>query len=179
MAQENNALTISILLEGKTIVCNNARRVLWIALNSIFIYMSRQAYGQVAEQDSFALLALLYEAAHGDQWTDNSRWLTALPVGEWKGVAVHEGRVSALALDSNNLYGAIPVEITYLTALECLSISNNALKELPDLNAGKPAWCKLGESDPFDIVVNVDEQQSALPARLYPNPTGGMLYLDA
>lgn len=332
--------------------CNNALLVLLIALNSVFICMSQQVHGQVAEQDSLALLAL-YEATNGDQWTDNSQWLTALPVDEWKGVTVHEGRVSAIALDSNNLYGAIPIEIAHLTALESLSISNNDLKELPDLNAlprlkklvvhenqftfediepnidlpaleefvyapqqggqfiadirecvaesmrfsfevggsaneyqffkggtpitpqqqepeyviaslsledrgsytaeatnakvpgltihsgkwtliveplppkptivrngdflhcptgafsyrwkwngawikegpeafveihapgaytvciGKPEWCKLGESDPFDIVVSVNERKAALAIRLYPNPTNGTLYLDA
>ena len=56
------------------------------------------------ETDKEALIAL-YNSTNGAQWSDNTKWLTDAPVGEWYGVTVEGGRVVKLELENNNLQG--------------------------------------------------------------------------
>ncbi|CAM9341471.1 unnamed protein product, partial [Choristocarpus tenellus] len=54
------------------------------------------------------VLMTLYEATGGPSWTNNSKWGSAAPVGEWYGVKVDStGRVSKLVLEGNNLQGQL------------------------------------------------------------------------
>lgn len=78
--------------------------------------------------DREALVAL-YEAANGDDWSDNDLWLSAAPLGTWYGVTTDEDdRVIALELAENELRGTIPPELTHLTRLEQLILSRNQLR---------------------------------------------------
>ena len=73
-----------------------------------------------------AVLATLYEATGGDDWTQNDNWLSAAPIGQWYGVSVGaDGRVVGIRLPSNNLSGPIPPELSRLSSLEELSLSSN------------------------------------------------------
>ena len=85
-----------------------------------------------SEEDREALVAL-YEATAGDDWTDNTNWLSDEPLSEWHGVTVAQnGRVAEMDLRSNGLTGEIPVELAYLTALEKLYLFGNRLSgEIP------------------------------------------------
>ncbi len=75
-----------------------------------------------------AALEALYHATSGDDWTDNTNWLSDAPIGEWYGVrATTNGRVDNLSLDSNNLTGHIPAAIGLLDTLFILDLSNNSL----------------------------------------------------
>ncbi|OQY27790.1 MAG: hypothetical protein B6244_09360 [Candidatus Cloacimonetes bacterium 4572_55] len=78
------------------------------------------------EADSLALIAL-YNATNGDNWTDNTNWLSNQPINTWEGVTVGGGRVTELRLDRNGLSGTIPSEIGDLTGLERLDFSSNDL----------------------------------------------------
>ena len=75
-----------------------------------------------------AALVALYHATDGENWIRNTNWLTEAPVGEWYGVQKDEsGRVTGLALESNQLSGPIPAELGNLTSLESLALGNNQL----------------------------------------------------
>ena len=64
----------------------------------------------------------------GDQWYDNTNWLTPSHHRLWYGVG-YTNYVDELDLDSNNLIGSIPAQISILTSLTYLSFSNK--KKLP------------------------------------------------
>ena len=75
-----------------------------------------------------AALVALYEATDGDNWEDNTNWLSDKPLGEWKGVTTDEnGRVTHLALAENGLSGALPASLGDLAYLEVLTFFRNEL----------------------------------------------------
>ena len=79
------------------------------------------------EEDRAALVAL-YNAKDGDNWTDNTNWLSDKPLGQWHGVYTNEqGRVVQLHLFGNSLSGPIPPELSNLSKLEHLSLAFNQL----------------------------------------------------
>ena len=81
---------------------------------------------EVTKEEYDALIAL-YDATHGDNWTNNNNWLSEQPVDEWYGIDAHGGHVNFINLDENNLYGTIPSEINDLTDLFMLALNNNNL----------------------------------------------------
>ena len=100
-----------------------------------------------AATDRTALVAL-YEATDGDNWTNNTHWLSDRPLGEWYGVVTNaDGRVSWLNLSSNQLSGSIPPELGNLTNLTLLALSANQLSGSipPELaNLTNLSWLYLG-----------------------------------
>ena len=73
------------------------------------------------------ILEILYEATGGDEWADNTNWLSDADLSEWHGVGASHGRVDYLSLRNNNLVGTIPPELGGLDALFILSLSSNKL----------------------------------------------------
>ena len=73
------------------------------------------------EEDRAALIAL-YNATDGDNWKDNTNWLSNKPLKEWSGVRINgQGRVDMLVLHENFLSGAIPPELGNLSIFKrCL-----------------------------------------------------------
>lgn len=83
------------------------------------------------EEEQRPLLEAFYKSTNGDQWKDNTNWLSSKPIGEWKGVDVTDGYgVSALRLSNNNLGGQIPKEIGSIEFLSHFWASNNQLTGL-------------------------------------------------
>ena len=82
-----------------------------------------------------ALIAL-YEAAGGAGWSRNGNWLSDKPLDSWHGVTTDaNGRVTALDLNDNLLYGQIP-DLSALSNLTHLDFSSNYLRRsIPDLSA--------------------------------------------
>ena len=79
------------------------------------------------KRDRAALIAL-YEATDGDNWTDNSGWMSAAPMAGWYGVSVDDnGRVTQLKLRENNLEGQIPSALGNLSDLTLLDVQGNKL----------------------------------------------------
>ncbi len=75
-----------------------------------------------------AVLALLYNATDGENWDDNSNWLSDLPIREWYGVTSDaDGRVTGLYLSDNQLSGSIPPEMGDLSQLQWLYLQQNKL----------------------------------------------------
>ncbi len=77
-------------------------------------------------KDSLALVAL-YNSTNGNNWTNNSNWLTDKTMNEWFGVILDIGRVTSLKLSSNNLLGSIPDSIKNLSNLKVFWLHNNQL----------------------------------------------------
>ena len=75
-----------------------------------------------------AALVALYNATDGDNWTNNTNWLSDWALGEWHGVTTNDdGQVTRLDLDENQLSGSIPAELGNLTNLQYLSLVVNQL----------------------------------------------------
>ncbi|MYB07305.1 MAG: hypothetical protein F4Y24_13220 [Gemmatimonadetes bacterium] len=74
-----------------------------------------------------AALEALYHATRGDDWKDNTNWLSDEPLEEWYGVDVADGRVDHLNLGKNNLDGQIPAAIGLLDHLFILDLNGNAI----------------------------------------------------
>ena len=76
--------------------------------------------------DKKALVAL-YNATNGANWDDNTNWLDdTVPLSEWYGVTVTNGRVQYLNLNGNRLTGSIPAELGN-TNLQGLYLDDNQL----------------------------------------------------
>ena len=88
------------------------------------------------EASDKAALVAFYNATGGPNWTDNTNWLTDLPLSTWYGVEVFSSsragypvyrRVGGLSLPDNNLLGVIPTEFSDLEALVTLDLSDNSI----------------------------------------------------
>ena len=72
------------------------------------------------------ILEVFYHATGGPDWTNADNWLTNAPLRQWHGVYTDsEGRVTELSLFENNMTGAMPPELGFLTRLETLSFAQN------------------------------------------------------
>ncbi|MEL6557220.1 MAG: LamG-like jellyroll fold domain-containing protein [Bacteroidota bacterium] len=82
-----------------------------------------------------AALVKIYDALGGVSWTDNSNWTVAdQRIGNWSGVTLTAGRVTAIDLSGNNLVGSFPALATgELDQLVTLLLNDNAIEGLPDL----------------------------------------------
>ena len=78
-----------------------------------------------------ALLAL-YDATGGDNWHNNTEWLTNQSLNGWFGLSGGSSHVSSIRLPENNLTGEIPPELGNLKRLVGLTLSgNNLTGEIP------------------------------------------------
>lgn len=80
-----------------------------------------------------AALVALYHATDGDDWNNNSNWLSDAPIGEWYGVTTDDrDRLIELDLSQNQLSGEVPAQIGRLTDLQKLNLWGNQLQgEIP------------------------------------------------
>ena len=91
------------------------------------------------EITDFLALTALYRAVNGNDWDNNTNWLTVPTLSDWHGVTTDDaGRVIGLDLAENSLFGTIPAELANLSNLQYLSLAQNALSgpipaELADL----------------------------------------------
>ncbi len=109
--------------------------------------------------DRDALIAL-YNATDGDNWFDNTNWLSHHPVGEWNDVGTDgNGRVVQLFLESNRLSGQIPSDLGDLTNLQELVLYDNQLSgQIPT---------ELGNlSNLQDLSIDTNRLSGQVPAEL-------------
>ena len=87
-----------------------------------------------------AVLVALYHATNGDNWNNNSNWLTDAPLYKWYGVDTdNRWNVHDLSLSDNQLTGQLPPELGEFYAVKGLYFDNNQLTghippELGDLS---------------------------------------------
>ena len=63
----------------------------------------------------------LYNATSGDNWANNTNWLSDMPLRGWHGVTTDsDGRVRKLDLSGNQLSGEVPSELGSLSNLKSL-----------------------------------------------------------
>ena len=116
------------------------------------------------------ILDTLYRATGGEDWTDDTNWLSGEPLDEWFGVEADDsGNVTGLSLADNNLVGSIPLELAGLGELSVLDLRENALSgRVPsDLGALKRVR---------DLLLSDNALEGPLPG--YLGFMAGLRYLD-
>ena len=106
------------------------------------------------------ILRDFYNAADGDNWTDNTDWLSNRPLRYWHGVSTDDrGRVTRVELRDNNLVGTLAPELGKLDTLEVVSLDRNSLTdEIP------VEWGDL--SNLTRLAMNRNQLTGAIPAEL-------------
>ena len=68
------------------------------------------------------VLATLYEATGGAQWTNNEGWLGAGSECDWDNVECNNGTVASLELAGNGLAGHVPSQLALLSTVRSLNL---------------------------------------------------------
>ncbi|MEO1256220.1 MAG: hypothetical protein AAFY41_15230, partial [Bacteroidota bacterium] len=107
-------------------VVNSLVSGLVISSNEVIVRVSS------LEKD-IAGLTQFYDDTNGDNWTDNSGWLSD-DITTWNGVIMNETqtRVIGVSLANNNLSGDVSEAITEVLNLDSLNISTNQITGIPD-----------------------------------------------
>ena len=109
------------------------KRLLLFLTLSLCINLHTKAQVSQAERDA---LIDLFNATNGNEWTNNTNWLSGSePVSSWYGVTVENNMVTEVSLYSNNLEGSLPNSIINLSNVGTLYFANNKLDgSLPDFS---------------------------------------------
>ena len=101
-------------------------------LNLLFCGPDRGSAPKTSEEDRRGLVTL-FNSTNGPEWTSRLNWLSDAPLGEWYGVVTDtDGKVTELALGTNNLTGNIPSNLSQLSSLKQLQLDHNELTgEIP------------------------------------------------
>ena len=88
---------------------------------------------RIHDRSDTETLAAIYNALGGEEWRNDTNWLSDEPVDDWYGIRVDaDGRGDALILDNNRLSGEIPPELGGLVNLKALNLPRNHLSgEIP------------------------------------------------
>ena len=104
---------------------------------AVWAGLAADAVGQGSAATDRAALEAIYRATGGDDWTNNTNWLSSAPLEDWHGVEVTDGRVMGLRLGrgwdesvqkfvGNGLTGSLPPELGTLPRLRRLEIRGNS-----------------------------------------------------
>ena len=107
--------------------------------------------GICPDPKAMTALAALYNATDGDNWYDNTNWLSDSPFDLWFGVTTDdEGRITELRLHENDLSGELPPELGNFASLKVLYLIGNNLTgcvpaslrdQLEDAELGNLDYC--------------------------------------
>lgn len=102
-------------------------------------------------------LVAFYNATDGPHWIDRSGWLVTNTPCTWYGVICSSDHVTELALQENNLSGAVPAEIGDLASLQALRLHRNQLQSLP---------AEMGSLANLQVLGLSENQLSSLPPQI-------------
>ncbi|MDO5969779.1 immunoglobulin domain-containing protein [Flavivirga aquimarina] len=120
------------------IATNSIVTGLTLERNTVTLSVTTDTCG-VSEAEKQALLDL-YTSTNGANWintlANNQPWDTNIPVCDWYGVTVVDGKVIAVNLPTNNLTGNIPDTIGGLLHLNTLDLGDNNITGAIPLSLG-------------------------------------------
>ena len=112
------------------------RMSLALGVFAVWAGLAADAAGQGSAATDRAALEAVYRATGGDDWTNNTSWLSNAPLEDWYGVEVTDGRVTGLRLGGwdetarryvdNGLTGSLPAELGTLSQLRWVEIGGNS-----------------------------------------------------
>jgi hypothetical protein len=105
-----------------------------LKLKTKAVVFSLTVFQGVLEAEYNALIAL-YNSTNGDNWIDNTNWLSVEDVNDWHGIIADGVHVNSINFARNNLNGIIPAELADLSYLQELYLNENQLYYLPDLSS--------------------------------------------
>ena len=124
---------------------------------------SETATGTPTTITDHEILTALHNATGGDDWTDNTSWLSDEPLGDWYGVTTDtDGRVTKLDLTKNRLSGRMPSQLGDLSSLSELRLGNNHLSG--------PIPSELGK---LSVLTRLDLENNDLSGPI-PSQLGGL-----
>ncbi|GAK50022.1 leucine rich repeat domain protein [Candidatus Moduliflexus flocculans] len=95
------------------------------------VFTNCKNVSEIPESECEALSAF-YTETNGESWINtggkNGGWLQTNTPCNWYGVTCNNGHVIKLVLASNQLTESIPIDVTYLSFLEYLSLGGNRLQ---------------------------------------------------
>ena len=107
-------------------------------------------YSQGASSGEITALSDLYHSCGGDNWTNNTNWLSGDPCSNsWYGVVCENGHVTGLYLQENRLEGPISASLDNLYEMDTLALYGNAISgSIP------PEWSYIRTLVKLDIHEN-------------------------
>jgi len=104
-------------------------------------------------------LVNIYNKLDGDNWKNNTNWLSSEPLEKWYGIGLWNNRVSFINTRNNNMVGEFPSEIYNFTNLLEFDLSGNPITGeisdsillLTNLKAIIMESCKLSGEIPKDL----------------------------